>query len=82
LVSQTLDIDVKIPHNTGPIKGSHMEVVGYEALKQLMKHGHAVYGKVASIQEYIKDGKELGSINYKFKGTDGKSYQIWDIDYI
>jgi hypothetical protein len=24
----------------------------------------------------------LGSINYKFKGTNGVDYQIWDIDYI
>jgi hypothetical protein len=75
-------VDVKYPHNTGIFKGANQEIVGYEALKQLMKNGHALYGEVEYIQDYIKDGKELGSINYKFKDLKGKSYQIWDINYI
>jgi hypothetical protein len=40
------------------------------------------------LKEWVVDGKELGSINYKFTAspttdpTKFKHYQIWDIDYI
>jgi hypothetical protein len=77
----TLMVDVKFPHNYPKLKPGEKfkngQVVGYNTLKQLIKTG-----RITEIQEYIKDGKELGSIGYKFKGNDGKSYQIWDIDYI
>ena len=75
-------VDLKYPHDTGVLKGSNNEIIGYQSLKNLLKNGHTVYGKVAFIQEYVKDGSELNSINYKFKGTNGKNYQIWDINYI
>ena len=75
-------LDVKYPHNTGVLKGSDNEIIGYQSFKNLLKNGHTVYGNVEFIQEYIKDGNNLKSINFKFKDTIGKSYQIWDIDYI
>lgn len=67
---------VKYPHDTRKISGNE-EIIGYKTFKQLVQNGNIV-----KLQEYVKDGKELGSINYKFKGTNGESYQIWDIDYI
>jgi hypothetical protein len=76
-------VDVKFPHTYPKSKPEERltlkngQVVGYNTLKQLIREG-----RITSIQEYIKDGKELGSINYKFKGNDGNFYQIWDIDYI
>lgn len=73
---KTVVVDVKFPHNYRKVNGEQ-EVIGYKTLKNLIKQGNVV-----GIQEYIKDGKELGSIGYKFRGTDGKNYQIWDIDYI
>ena len=69
-------VDVKFPHKYRKVHGDQ-EVIGYRTLKDLIKQGH-----VTSIQEYIKDGKELGSINYKFTDNLGNKYQIWDIDYI
>ena len=75
-------IDIKYPHDTGVLKGSDREIVGYKSFKNLLKNGHAVYGEIESVQEYVKDGTNLKSINFKFKDTTGKSYQIWDIDYI
>lgn len=75
-------IDLKYPHDTGVLKGSNNEIIGYQSFKNLLKNGHTVYGKIAFIQEYVKDGNELNSINYKFKGTNGKNYQVWDINYI
>ena len=78
-----LVVDVKFPHTyPKPKPGESLtlkngQVIGYNTLKQLIQ-----VGRITKIQEYIKDGKELGSINYKFKGNNGKSYQIWDIDYI
>ena len=73
---RTVVVDVKFPHEHHKVVGDQ-EVMGYKTLKQLIQTG-----KILTIQEYIKDGKELGSIGYKFQGTDGKNYQIWDIDYI
>lgn len=73
---KTVVVDVKFPHEYRKVSGEQ-EVIGYKTLKNLIRQGHVV-----GIQEYVKDGKELGSIGYKFRGTDGKSYQIWDIDYI
>lgn len=79
----TLMVDVKFPHlYPKPKLGETLTLkngqnVGYNTLKQLIQEG-----RITEIQEYVKDGKELGSINYKFKGTNGQSYQIWDIDYI
>lgn len=79
----TLMVDVKFPHlYPKPKLGETLTLkngqnVGYNTLKQLIQEG-----RITEIQEYIKDGKELGSINYRFKGTNGQSYQIWDIDYI
>ena len=48
---------------------------GVSVAKELVRNG-----KVSTIQEYIKDGSELKSINFRFKGIDGKNYQLWDID--
>ena len=73
---KTVVVDVKFPHEYRKVSGEQ-EVIGYKTLKNLIRQGHVV-----GIQEYIRDGKELGSIGYKFRGTDGKNYQIWDIDYI
>lgn len=53
------------------------ETIGYKDFKTLYNEG-----KLSDIREFVVDGKELGSIGYKFRGTDGKNYQIWDIDYI
>lgn len=75
-------VDVTYPHNTGALKGSDGEIVGYQAVKNLLTSGHAVYGEVESIQEWVRDGNELKSINFRFRGSDGKMYQFWDIDYI
>lgn len=78
----TTVVDVTYPHDTGSIQGKNGEVIGYQALKNLLKFNHTVYGKVEYIQEYVRDGRDLNSLNYKFKGSDNKNYQIWDIDYI
>lgn len=82
--------DVKYPHDTringgqkqiindeGVLEDVPEEIIGYKAFKDLVQSGNVI-----SVKEFVKDGKELGTINYKFKGTDGKSYQIWDINYI
>ena len=82
--------DVKYPHDIringgqkqiindeGVLESVPEEVIGYQAFKDLVQSG-----SVISVKEFIKDGKELGTINYKFKGTDGKSYQVWDINYM
>lgn len=75
-------IDLKYPHNVGKLSEDKKEIIGYKYLKNLLKNGHPEYGRIEYIQEYVKDGAELNSINYKFKGSDEKNYQIWDIDYI
>lgn len=53
------------------------QTIGYQTLKNLYNNNQLV-----AIQEFVVDGKELGSINYKFKDTKGRSYQVWDINYI
>jgi hypothetical protein len=73
---KTAVMHVKHPHNTR-IETSNEEIVGYATIKRLIKDGY-----ITSIQEYIKDGRELASINFTFKGDDGINYQLWDIDYI
>lgn len=75
-------VDVTYPHDTGSLTGKHGEIVGYQALKNLLRDGHIVYGKVAYIQEYVKEGNDLKTVNFKFKDSSGNSYQVWDIDYI
>ena len=69
-------MNVKVPHNVRYVHGNE-EVIGYQAFKELIRNG-----KISTIQEYIKDGSELKSINFKFKGMDGQNYQLWDIDFI
>lgn len=69
-------INLMYPHNISKVNGSEL-IMGYEKLKQLIKNG-----KVVAIQEYIRDGKDLNTINYKFKGINGKNYQVWDIDFM
>ena len=70
--------DIKYPHDTGNVEiFKEQQTIGYKTLKNLINAGQIEY-----VQEYVKDGKELGSINYKFVGSDGNKYQIWDIDYI
>ena len=79
--------DVKFPHahrtlkttRTTPLhdKPISEEIIGYQTFKQLLQEG-----KIVEAQEWAVDGKELGSINYKFKGTNGRNYQVWDINYI
>lgn len=69
-------MNVKVPHNVRYVHGNE-EVIGYQAFKELIRNG-----KISTIQEYIKDGSELKSINFKFKGIDGQNYQLWDIDFI
>jgi hypothetical protein len=70
--------DIKYPHDTGSVEiFKEQQTIGYKTLKNLINAGQIEY-----VQEYVKDGKELGSINYKFVGSDGNRYQIWDIDYI
>lgn len=75
-------VDVTYPHDTGVLKGSDNEIIGYQALKNLMKNGHMIYGEVESLQEWVRDGNELKAVNYKFRSSEGASYQVWDIDYI
>ena len=75
-------VDVTYPHDTGSIKGSHGENVGYQAIKNLVKNGHAVYGTVETIHEYVKEGNDLKAVNYTFNDLEGNSYQVWDIDFI
>lgn len=78
-------IDIKVPHDTGPYRGASAEVMGYQAFKNLLSDGYAQYGNVKSVQEYVVNGRELASINFKFIGSDGtttRHYQLWDVDYI
>ena len=72
----TAVMHVKHPHNTR-INTGNEEIVGYATIKRLIKDGY-----ITSIQEYVKDGRELASINFTFRGDDGVNYQLWDIDYI
>lgn len=69
-------INLMYPHNISKVNGTEL-IMGYEKLKQLIKNGNVV-----AIQEYIRDGKELNTINYKFKDIKGKNYQVWDIDFM
>ena len=75
-------IDVTYPHDTGIISGKHAEIIGYQALKNLVVNGHPEFGRVSYVQEYIKEGNDLKSVNFRFKDSAGNSYQMWDIDYI
>ena len=84
---RTVLMDIKFPHSHYTAKGERKTplqnspiqeyVIGYQEFKNQIRSG-----QIKNIVEWVVDGKELGSINYKFKGTDGKNYQVWDIDYI
>lgn len=51
-----------------------MIVSGYKNLK--------TDPEIASIQEWIKDGQDLKAYNVKFEGSDGTSYQMYDLDIV
>lgn len=79
--------DVKFPHSHRKLKTTRTtplhsepiseEIIGYQTFKELLQSG-----KIKAAQEWAVDGRELGSINYKFKGLNGQNYQVWDINYI
>lgn len=39
-------------------------------------------GEVIKITENIKVGRNLGAYNARFRGSDGRMYQLWDLDNI
>lgn len=73
-------MSVKFPDNSRINTGNNTETIGRKALMELMKSG-----KATKVQEYIKEGRELNTINYRFKGFVGNEshdYCIWDVDLI
>lgn len=69
----TVESKWKLDHNIKPTRNSE----GSLGFKQLFENG-----TITNIREIKLYGKELGSYNVHFKGTDGVQYDIWDLDSV
>lgn len=72
----------KARHKTNPGRVMFLELGpdNYYDLRELAKHG-----KVKSVVEYIKNGRDLAAYNVRFRGVSGQEltyHQLWDLDSI